>query len=230
MRFVKAETNGNDFVIINSEVFFEIDLLKKISDRRLGIGCDQIIIVNKISSKKYDVKFYNQDGSSANMCGNGSCAVSKYIKKILQNHEDNIELIISGSSYETKIFEDESVSIKFPRPINLSNDIVSTGNNHMICAMKMANMAEEIQKNNSDCNIHFIEKINHNSIRIKTFERGVGWTLACGSGAIAVGFYSHINGEIEIIHDGGKSKVTILENAALLKTNPKIIFEGNFYD
>lgn len=230
MKFVKAETNGNDFVIINSESSFEIDVLKKISDRRFGIGCDQIIIVNKIASKKYDVKFYNQDGSSANMCGNGSCAVSKYIKKILKNDEDNIELIISGSFYETKIFEDESVSIKFPSPINLAKNIISTGNNHMICDMDMKNFAEEIQQKNSDCNIHFIEKIDQNSIRVKTFERGVGWTLACGSGAIAVGFHIKMNGEIEIIHDGGKSKVTILENAALLKTNPKIIFEGNFYD
>lgn len=230
MKFVKAETNGNDFVIINSESSFEIDVLKKISDRRFGIGCDQIIIVNKIASKKYDVRFYNQDGSSANMCGNGSCAVSKYIKKILQNDEDNIELIISGSYYETKIFEDESVSIKFPKPKNLDKNIISTGNKHMICDMDMTNIAEEIQKENPDCNIHFIEKINHNSIRIKTFERGVGWTLACGSGAIAVGFYSNINGEIEIIHDGGKSLVTIQKDSAILKTNPNIIFEGTFYD
>ena len=73
--FVKMHGNGNDFVIIdNIKQNFkkDITLIKKITNRKIGIGCDQLILIER--SDEYDafMRIYNNDGSEAEMCGNAA--------------------------------------------------------------------------------------------------------------------------------------------------------------
>ena len=122
MRFVKAQTNGNDFVILNENPEkFDKSTLIKIADRKFGIGCDQLIFVNQ-KSDKYITTFFNNDGSYANMCGNGACAVTKYIYDILKIKSKSINLTIDNKLYESFIARD-FISIMFELP-NLQNNIV----------------------------------------------------------------------------------------------------------
>ncbi|MDR1391365.1 MAG: hypothetical protein LBI95_03305 [Holosporales bacterium] len=228
MKFVKAQVNGNDFVIVNSENC-DINSLKvkSIADRVFGIGCDQVVFIKKVSND-YKVDFFNRDGSYADMCGNGLCAASKYIKKIYQEDSNEINLLTSKSIYRSKI-EKENVSAFFDMPKKVGN-VILTGNKHIVTSSTNLSKLNELLKVYSDCNLHFIDIISKNEIRMKSFERGVGWTLACGSGAIAVAFSSNCKGKINIIHEGGKSVVEILNKQIILTTIPKLVFEGSFYD
>lgn len=227
MKFVKAQTNGNDFVIFNENPEkFDKSTLIKIADRKFGIGCDQLIFVNQ-KCDKYIITFFNNDGSYANMCGNGSCAVTKYIHEILKTESKNINLIIDDKVYETFIDYD-SISIIFELP-RLQHNIVLTGNKHIIKNIKEINNIKNISKKYPECNIHFVKNLSSNKIRVKTFERGSGWTQACGSGAVAIGFYSGIKGKIEIRHDGGTSFVEVLENKVKFTAKPELVFEGTIY-
>ena len=194
------------------------------ADRKFGVGCDQIIFV-KSGENRYIADFFNQDGSHADMCGNGSCALVLYLRK--KYGLENIDLEVSGKMYKTIISGDEA-TISFPMPKRNGN-IIDTGNKHLVLKMADISRVEEIVKANSDCNLHFVEKLSDNEIRVKTFERGVGWTLACGSGAIAVGFHSGIVGKIKIIHDGGESMVEVKKSHIHLTTAPRLVFEGEFY-
>ena len=300
MKFYKAETNGNDFVIIEGESNDLPEKQKKlIPDRKFGIGCDQLIFVKREGSRCW-VEFFNQDGSHANMCGNGSCAVALLINKKYGVNNVELEVVNNGventncltrhnaSKYSASVFfrqfvkyfscqglrflsfakktleqansgacldrfigrdvvkskgyniappeniytiwiNKNEVTIAFPLPEQCDNIIV-TGNKHLVLNMSEIDKVDEISKLNSDCNIHFIEILSKNVIRVKTFERGVGWTLACGSGAVAVGYHSKLRGKIEIIQDAGKSIVEVKETHVELTTVPKIVYAGEFYE
>ena len=228
VKFVKAETNGNDFVIINeNEKSFSESQKKTIADRKFGIGCDQFIFIQN-EQEKYVVDFFNQDGSYADMCGNGACAVTKYIQKTFNEDSKILDLMISGKLYNVSTSED-GVTVSFDLPREIGN-VISTGNKHLVMNLSDIENLEKLVEKYPECNLHFIEVISSNTIKMKTFERGVGLTLACGSGAIAVGFYSKIKGKIKLIQDGGESIVEVFDDCVTLTTNPKLIFEGEFYE
>lgn len=220
MNFIKAETNGNDFIIINKTDINHIDI-QKISNRKKSIGADQVIIFEQIN-KGFSVTFFNRDGSTAEMCGNGLCALSKYIG------QPQTSYLIGGRTYTALVDKKTgAVSINVPLPKEIFVDknfkIIDTGNKHIVCLEK----SNEFLKKIDEFNIHFIKTTDKNSIQMETFERGVGETLACGSGAIAAAFAYGNRMEItSIYHKGGKASVSFSENFATLSTHPNIIFEG----
>ena len=266
MIFYKAQTNGNDFVIIEADGSrFSFTQRKLIADRKYGIGCDQIIFVTQ-KNKGYCLDFYNQDGSHANMCGNGSCAAALFINnkygvtcmefEVLQEVE-NFPVKVGSQRepaqayldrfrgrdvvksrayhiappenfYIAKISGNEvSVNLAFPEQ---KGKIVVTGNKHLILDMAEIGRVDEFSRLNPDCNIHFVKYMSSNTLRVRTFEKGVGWTLACGSGAVAAGYHSKMHGKINIIQDGGTAIVEIKKSHVSLTTMPKIVYEGEFYE
>lgn len=223
MKFIKAETNGNDFIILEKLENIEKTVIQKMSDRKKGIGADQIILFERIE-KVYKVMFFNSDGSNAEMCGNGLCALSKYIGK------PEILYLIGDKEYVGYVDQKSGeVSIEAPIPKEISMapnyKIIDTGNKHIVCLQKH----NEILDNTNEFNIHFINILEENSIQIETYERGVGKTLACGSGAIAAAFaYGNHKQKIYIHHEGGDSFVSFEKNSAILSTYPNIVFEGTY--
>ena len=71
---------GNDFIIfdnIKDLNIHDIKFIKKISNRRIGIGCDQVLMIRDIAkSNTYKVTMYNSDGSETGACGNGTRCLS----------------------------------------------------------------------------------------------------------------------------------------------------------
>ena len=218
---VKAQTNGNDFIIIH-DIKLNTDQIKYICDRHYGIGCDQLIIFKRIQSNIFGLEFYNNDGSIANMCGNGSCAFTLFVDKYIDNKLSEIYINVMDIQYKAEMINNYT-SIIFPMPYYMDNNsTICTGNYHRVYNINRINNVLEIKKEYSHCNIHFIEEnIVNNTVKVITFERGAGRTLACGSGAIAVSFY--LNKNIKIIHEGGTSEVVIINNGMQLITQPKIV-------
>ena len=81
--FTKCHANGNDFILILSEDFPDIDakesLIQRLCNRNTGIGADGLFII--LSSEKYDffLDYYNSDGSWETLCANGSRCASKFM-------------------------------------------------------------------------------------------------------------------------------------------------------
>lgn len=219
IKITKMQGCGNDFVIIDYGEFQKSDmpmdkLAKKLCDRHFGIGADGMIIP-KTDNVRADISwyFYNSDGTTAQMCGNGMRCFAKYVydKKLVTKKQFSVETlagIITPELLENglvkvnmgkPVLEDSKIPFKGVRTIKVKDrefDItpVSMGNPHCVI------FTEEdplylAEKYGADVEKHefFPEKTNTEFVRIKSrteidmcvYERGCGITLACGTGACA---------------------------------------------
>lgn len=123
LNVTKMHGCGNDFVIIDFQEFEKSglnmsDLAKKICDRNFGVGADGMIIP-KSESKNADISwyFYNSDGSTAQMCGNGMRCFAKYVydKKIISKKEFSVET--QAGIISPKISDDGNVRVNMGKPV-----------------------------------------------------------------------------------------------------------------
>jgi diaminopimelate epimerase len=210
-RFHKMHGLGNDFVIIDArEEEMELSSAKAtaIADRRSGIGCDQLIILRPSDKADVRMQIYNADGSEVEACGNASRCVAKLI-----GDETRIETaggIIIGSATEDGAivdmgkprFEWQSIPLAYAMdtlnmPVgweDLQNPAaVNVGNPHVIFFVDDSAVVELDRLGPMiEVDPLFPEKVNVNIAHIKdgivhlrVWERGVGLTRACGTGACA---------------------------------------------
>lgn len=216
--FIKMHGLGNDFVIINEQSLpytpIPTQMIQKISDRKLGIGCDQLITYAKMNENLYRMNINNADGSAASLCGNAIRALTLLInekenltniqikvgKKILPCKylsSDNIEVNIGKASFDAEWMPKsrELSNLANIYKINVKDVIcVDVGNPHLVILHKFINekecssLAKNIEKNNifpDGVNINFVN-VERDNLHMKTWERGLnGFSLACGSGACA---------------------------------------------
>ncbi|MCF8462816.1 MAG: diaminopimelate epimerase [Rickettsiaceae bacterium] len=216
INFTKMQGLGNDFVIIDSEQLKDLkleDLVKKIADRRLGIGCDQVIIYKLSSVNECEMMIYNTDGSRAEACGNGTRCLAKLIcddikvrqidikvgTRILKTSlQDNGEVLVNmgAVSFEKEWMISEEQILEIAKIYNLNpREIicVDIANPHLVIfssdlgKMDRLSLAKKLSSSEffpQGVNIDFAH-VDHNNIQLNVWERGVGFTLACGSGACA---------------------------------------------
>ena len=262
--FIKMHGLGNDFIIfdnINNTIISEVDFLKRIGDRRLGVGCDQIMLIENTSKKEnYKIRMYNSDGSETGACGNGVRCVADYIMS-----KENIETVyIETISGQLKCFYSErgiTVNMGLPKfnwqdiPLSYKQDAlkvtldeftaccVSMGNPHAVIFMPNLSDLESLDldiigprlETNSMfpnfANIEFACVLESGLIRMRVWERGVGVTMACGSGACATSIAASLlnlsSRENKIILDGGNLFVKWLEDKTVtLSGATEKVFEG----
>ena len=98
-KFTKMHGLGNDFVLIdcvNQSVRLNPEQLRYLADRRLGIGCDQILLVEKTESNAdFRYRIFNSDGSEVEQCGNGARCLVRYVydKGMTQKKEISLETL-----------------------------------------------------------------------------------------------------------------------------------------
>ena len=222
MKVMKCQTNGNDFIIMPN-VQLSTKQIIQMCDRHYGIGCDQLIMFKQVNKNTFELLFYNNDGLIANMCGNGSCAFTLFANKYISKNINEFYIHVCNNQYKTTILNNK-VNITFPMPYYIRSNIICTGNYHKIYDIKNINNLKKIHNKYPTCNIHFIkDNIKDNSVKVITYERGAGRTLACGSGAIAIAFF--LNKSTKIIHEGGISEVLLSKNSMQLITEPRIVCE-----
>ncbi|MEA3330927.1 MAG: diaminopimelate epimerase [Campylobacterota bacterium] len=198
MRVAKYSANGNDFVVFHSDVKKDrSELAKEICHRQDGIGADGLIVI--IPHPKYDFEwqFYNSDGSSAEMCGNGSRAAAHYA--FVNNlAPKNMSFLTEAGVINAQV-DDEMVLSELTPPKILEKDIefggknwwkLDTGVPHMVSFTENIEEfdikeARELRyEYNANVNIAFIDK--NKNLKVRTYERGVeDETLACGTGMAA---------------------------------------------
>ena len=167
MYFVKLHGLGNDFVLTEDPSVS--DKISLITDRKRGIGCDQVILVGEL------VRFWNQDGSEAQFCGNGSRAVFRYLGTggSIMTQAGSVQGRLIGDLVEItypygKILETHETSYL----VDVGNrHLVSFGDTELICEM--------------DPTINYMSLNYSDRWYMRIHEAGVGETEACGSGAMA---------------------------------------------
>tara|TARA_B100000282_G_scaffold279431_1_gene239783 strand:- start:537 stop:1328 length:792 start_codon:yes stop_codon:yes gene_type:complete len=209
---------GNDFIIfdnIHNPKIHDAKFINKISNRRLGIGCDQVMIIeNTEEPENFKVKIYNSDGSETGACGNGTRCVADYLMK--KNDINSLTIkSISNDMFCTKIDNSVVVNMGVPKfnwndiPLSKEQDTqnvkldefeafcLSIGNPHAVIFMNNVEELENLNINSIGprlekhsifpeyANIEFVSVLQDKSLRMRVWERGAGMTSACGSGACA---------------------------------------------
>ncbi len=204
--FYKYHGAGNDFILvdnrnqnINPNNTAQIKLL---CDRHFGIGADGLMLIENSEVADFEMLYFNADGNLGSLCGNGSrCAVQFCVDLGIVKSE-TITFLASDGLHQAKIPGEGQVSISM-RDLGIPEKhfqgwFLNTGSPHLVCLtnknldkMDVYNLGRELRHSNkykpSGTNVNFVEVLENNKLRIRTFERGVEQeTLACGTGVTAV--------------------------------------------
>lgn len=212
--FTKMSGSGNDFVIIDNRVQVvdpreKREFVAKVCTPKSSVGADGVIFIERAASKDADFKwdFFNADGSSAEMCGNGArCAARYAYERKIAPYQMRFETEAGIIAAEVK---GDVVKVKLTAPEDLRPDIclsyqgksyiidyLNTGVPHAII------YSDDVDKDDilrvgqgirfhkefapKGTNVDFVEKKADDTLKIRTYERGVeGETLACGTGVVA---------------------------------------------
>ena len=217
VNFFKMHGQGNDFVIFfEKHNFLDKVALKNLSDRKTGIGCDLIVILEQ-GNRMCDVvaKFFNSDGSEAEICGNALQCVGKLMYERLKKKIVVIETLSGLIEVEALGNDKFQVNLGSPKfewdkiPLAnscLTNDLnfdlrnlkggfaLNIGNPHVVFFNDSFDEKEFIHQSKKVASSKiFSDGVNVSNVEIKskdlifvhTYERGCGLTRACGSGACA---------------------------------------------
>jgi diaminopimelate epimerase len=212
LEFTKMNGAGNDFVLIDNrarKIKLSRDQIVRLCDRHRGVGADGVLLLAPSVSGKADWawEFYNSDGSTGEMCGNGARCFARFVQKLTGSTR--------GGSFETEAgvitasFQGDrvTVSLTLPKDLRLNEQValsggteaihsINTGVPHAVLFVPDADRAlvqqlgPEIRRHPhfgpKGTNVNFVQRLGPNHIRVRTFERGVeGETLACGTGVTA---------------------------------------------
>ncbi|MFV0480395.1 MAG: diaminopimelate epimerase [Campylobacteraceae bacterium] len=200
MKFEKYSASGNDFIIFHSEKKEDRSKLAiELCDRHNGIGADGLIVVVPNSNYDFEWQFYNSDGSSANMCGNGSRACAHYAFK--HNLAKESMKFLTGAGVINAKVDGDIVEVELTTPQEIRAPFEAegftwysydTGVPHLVAIVTdLENFNIEISRKlryGYNANINFM--LIDDSLHVRTYERGVeDETLACGTGMAAC-FYA----------------------------------------
>lgn len=234
------EGTGNDFIIIDDNIDLTTEQIQLLSNRNYGIGCDQLIIMDRNSDSVNYIRIFNSNGSQAFSCGNGIRSVGLLMKILYKQDKAKIQ-VVGGNLTYTKIktlYNDTSGLVYAglgQYNLTQTNDgsIVEIGNKHLIIEIdKIENSDIAYAKHLSeklDLNLSYVALSNSKVVAL-TYERGVGLTKACGSAAAAIHITRQKNKETvvcfsnsgETILAGGKKNIYIVADA-------RLVFSGTFY-
>jgi diaminopimelate epimerase len=203
---------GNDFVLMDNRarnIRLHTEQIVRLCHRQRGAGADGVLLLVPCKSGRADWawQFFNSDGSVADMCGNGARCFARYVQKVagagnkftFETGAGVIHAEISGDVV--------TVGLTPPRDLKLNQQIdlttgrqnihsLNTGVPHAVLFVTDADQAM-VQQHGREIrfhthfspkgtNVNFVQKLGDNTIRVRTYERGVeGETLACGTGVTA---------------------------------------------
>jgi diaminopimelate epimerase len=240
--FLKMHGLGNDFVVFDgrkSGIPLEPALARAVADRRLGIGCDQVIVMEPSKNgAEIAMRILNADGGEVESCGNAARCVAR----LLMEEKDTASVKIDTAGGPLLCTDAGrglvTVDIGAPRldwkdiPIAQAVDTngfdiavdgaafkasaANVGNPHCILFVddaekaRVAELGPKLEHHPlfpARANIEFVSVLSPDRLRMRVWERGVGITRACGTGACATAVAAHRRGlagrNVDIVLDGG---------------------------
>lgn len=264
IKFEKYHGCGNDFIIVEDEGLNYQAITRQICNRCTGFGADGLIVAR---TNPLRMMLYNQDGSIANMCGNGIRCLAYYFVRhqhakekrfIIETLDGPKEVeVISKEPFRVKInmgsysFDKEKMGftsqedmlnyeISFQDNTYLTHSVF-IGTYHTIVYMPKVEyglyprLGETIQNNPAfkyGTNVDFVEVIDRNTLKINTYERGIGFTYACGTGASASyvisKMFNKCSNPVKVILPYGELKISEENKEIYMEGPSKYIGDGSF--
>jgi diaminopimelate epimerase len=213
LRFTKMHGAGNDFVVLDftrEEFSLSEKQLKAIADRHRGVGCDQILVVEKPTQAGADFRYriFNADGGEVEQCGNGARCFVRFVHERGLTDKREIRVETLAGMIVPKLEDDGEVTVDmgapvFQEPLLLSLDVgestieytsVSMGNPHAVQVVPDVDGApvttqgpvlERHPRFPNRVNAGYLQVQGRHNARLRVWERGAGETLSCGTGACA---------------------------------------------
>jgi diaminopimelate epimerase len=208
LKFTKMHGAGNDFVVLDGvrqHVSLSTEQLRMLADRHFGVGCDQILLVEKAhdSSADFRYRIFNADGGEVEQCGNGARCFVRFVHEQKMTAKSEIVVETHGGLIRPRLEEDGRVTVNMGAPVFAPDRLPFTDGTG---------------------------GVQH--VRLRVYERGSGETLSCGTGACAAVVAGIRRGLLDspvtvATHGGTLSIAWGGEDAPVLMTGPAIsVFSG----
>jgi len=258
--------SGNDFIVIGQSGNRSIRYFKKtaqdICDRKYGIGADGLLVLEKSMRADIRMRIFNSDGSEAKMCGNGARCIALWLAEKKKKRKSKLKIETRAGIIEAQV-KDSGIKIKLTHPLNIKLDIpikvnsryirvnfINTGVPHAVIftegldKINIYALARFIRFHKQfapgGANVNFVEILNNDSIKIRTYERGVeDETLACGTGSVASAIIfslkTGITSKIKVQTKGREVLKVYFDrdnnrfNNVWLEGSARIVYKGEYY-
>jgi diaminopimelate epimerase len=189
---------GNDFLVVEGPADLTAERVRELCDRRRGVGADGILVIGTPEGGRWPVTLHNADGSLGESCGNGARCVARYL--LDRRGGASVRLAFPGGDVSARR-DASGIAITLeapstPEPVALdrahaSAYRVSVGNPHVVlfvpdpAAADLSTLAASARAAVGAANVEIARVLAPDLIELRVDERGVGETLACGTGACA---------------------------------------------
>lgn len=264
LKFTKYQALGNDFIILDERKSTQDGFVpsitpeqcQKLCNRHFGIGADGIlsIFATKNEEEQIYMHVFNADGSVAKMCGNGARCVIDWLKK-----EQGLKSLSGKLKTDSglKKFEHDGQNISVNMGIarlgeaknfsfeksSVDGFLVNLGNEHLIItesfdrktSERLAKQIAQSYEGANHPNISFVSVTGPAELMLLVYENGVGFTMACGSGACAAAAFCYAQGliastNIDVHQPGGSVNVELVGDKnrleVLMKGRASEVFSG----
>jgi diaminopimelate epimerase len=242
IRFTKMQGLGNDFIVVEGPERFTEEEVAELCDRRFGIGADGILVVTRLDPVR--MEYWNADGSAAEMCGNGLRCVARlaYDRGWAPDRDFSIQTPVGerrarvhGGTVEVELGR---VDLGGARVIDgVEYTLVDVGNPHAVAfaedlgAIDLDEVGSGLQTSfDSGVNVEYAT-LTESGLKMRVWERGVGETMACGTGMAAVVAAARdkhgIDGAVVVEAPGGRATVEIRDGVAWMEGPVAYSFTGS---
>ncbi|OQX86268.1 diaminopimelate epimerase [candidate division KSB1 bacterium 4484_87] len=211
LKFSKLSATGNDFILFDNQDEIltgnEHDFFQKICQRRISVGADGVLLLEKSKKHHFSMRYFNSDGSLGEMCGNGARASAYFAQKYgVAPKEMTFDVL--GVIYKASV-QGNFVQLTMPPPVEIreypgaleenefrEGGYLNVGVPHYVIfvsdidAIDVERTGKKYRYHEAfqpwGTNVNFVQVIENDKILIRTYERGVEEeTLACGTGTIS---------------------------------------------
>lgn len=203
--YTKMNGLKNDFILFLGPVEVSDDTVIQVCDREAGLGADGVLVVTKREANQVQMDYWNSDGSKAEMCGNGLRCVARFAVDnslaaagpfIVHTASGPLEVVCSNdpeADIEIQVGKVEYL----PSPVSLYGlpfYEANVGNPHAITFVDdietatVTSLGPKVEHDKhfpNRTNVEFVQVLDAGHIKLRIWERGVGETLACGTGMVA---------------------------------------------
>ncbi|HVF18841.1 MAG TPA: diaminopimelate epimerase [Mycobacteriales bacterium] len=258
MRFTKGHGTANDFVLLDDPggaLALTDASVAAICDRRRGVGADGILRVVRTAyvegwsdssdTAEWFMDYRNADGSAVEMCGNGIRVFARYLAdRGLVDGTTQLDIATRDGVKRVWLADGGQVTVDMgtPRDAALLPDdavYVSMGNPHVVlfaddlATAPVLTVGPAIEGEwDGGTNVEFVRVVDRTAIGMRVWERGVGETMSCGTGACASAVAAHLRGyadrAVDVSLPGGSLQVEWTAGDTVLMTGPAVLaYDGD---
>ena len=242
---------GNDFLVEVSvegtAIWWTRDRIRAVCERTTGVGADGLALATLGSPVM--MVLYNADGSTAEMSGNGVRCLAAAVRRttnadwttldvLTESGLRTVTLVMDGSSGYGSV---DMGRVSFVEPLKGSLGVANVGNPHVVVRDDHSwsdtlreGMAEQWARQMGGANVEFVRVIDRGRLELRVIERGVGWTMACGTGSVAaVAVFQReglVDSDVLVDNPGGQLRVQLSDHTAALSGPVQFVADVEWLD